>query len=160
MNSMPNEIKIIDRTRSVRAYAFAVIFFGIYNLLGTGNFQSFAMMFKGVSVLGVWCIYVFTVFYGICDVYCGTRIMRLEDWARKVAVFVTFVNVVLSFVFNKTVFANFRIFLDSGKAGIAADKVPSLYKYAVILAALVTLFEISVVFYFTRPSVKKMFRGE
>lgn len=157
---MPNEIKMMNKTTNVRPYAFAVILLGIYNLLGTGDFKSFAMMFKGVNVAGIWCVYVFTVFYGICDVYCGTRIMRLEDWARKAVVSVTFVNVVLGFIFNKTVFANFKVFLDSGMAGVAADKVPSLYKYAVILAALVTLFEISVVFYFTRPSVKKMFSGE
>lgn len=157
---MPDQLQITDRTKGVRSYAFAVIFFGIYELLGTGSYQSFAMMFKGIDSAVVWCVYVFTVFYGICDVYCGTRMMRLEDWARKVAVAVTFVNVILSFIFNKTVFANFKAFLVSGKAGVPPEQVPSLYKYAVILAALVTLFEISVVFYFTRPSVKKMFRRE
>ncbi len=148
----------MEKTRSTTIYAAAVMVFGAYSLLGAGSYASFALMFKGTNDAVVRGIYIFTVFYGICDIYCGSRMLRVEDWARKMVIILASMSVVLGFVFNGTVFANFKEFLTSGKAGVPPDEALIFYRYAVIFSALVTAFEISVVFYFTRPSVKKQFR--
>ncbi len=148
----------MEKTRGMTIFTTAVMIFGVYSLLGAGNYASFALMFKGVNGAAVRGIYLFTVFYGICGVYCGSRMLRAEDWARKMVVVLASMSVILGFALNGTVFANFKEFLASGKAGVRPDEVPAFYRYAVILSALVTAFEISVVFYFTRPSVKKQFR--
>lgn len=131
--------------------------FGVYTLLGAGSYGNFSSMFKGMNGAAVMAVYSFTVFYGICDIYCGSRMLRLEDWARKMVIAVTSASVLLGFAVNRTVFENFKAFLSSGKAGIPADQALPVYRYAVILAALVVLFEISVVFYFTRRSVRENF---
>lgn len=148
----------MEKTKGMTIYITAVMIFGAYSLLGAGSYSGFALMFKGVNGLAVRGIYIFTVFYGICDIYCGSRMLRAEDWARKMVVVLTSMSVVLGFVFNGTVFASFKEFLASGNAGVQPGQALTFYRYAVILSALVTAFEISVVFYFTRPSVKKLFR--
>ena len=148
----------MEKTKGMAIYASAVMIFGAYSLLGAGNYASFALMFKGVNGAAVHGMYIFTVFYGICGIYCGSRMLRSENWARKILVALASMSVVLGFVFNGTVFANFKEFLVSGKAGVPPGEALTFYRYAVILSALVTAFEISVVFYFTRSSVKKMFR--
>lgn len=148
----------MTRVRGINVYSTAVMMFGVYTLLGSGSYGNFSSMFKGINGAVVLMIYSFTVFYGICGIYCGSKMLKLEDWARKMVIAVTSVSVLMSFALNRTVFENFKSFLASGKAGIAAEQAVPVYRYAVILAALVTLFEISVVFYLTRPSVRKNFR--
>lgn len=148
----------MTRTRGISAYATAIMIFGVYNLLGSGSYGNFSAMFKGLNSAVVAGIYAFTVFYGICDVYCGSKMLKLEDWARKMVVGVTSISVILSFVLNKTVFTNFKDFISSGKAGVSLEQSGAIYKSAVILAALVTVFEISVVFFLTRPAVRRQFK--
>ena len=148
----------MTRVRGINVYSTAVMMFGVYTLLGSGSYGNFSSMFKGLNGAVVMVIYSFTVFYGICGIYCGSKMLKLEDWARKMVIAVTSTSVLMSFAINRTVFENFKVFLASGKAGVAAEQAVPVYRYAVILAALVTLFEISVVFYLTRPSVRKNFR--
>ena len=62
-------------------------------------------------------------------------------------------------VLNKTVLGNFKELIFSGKlAGITQEMVAPVYRYTVVLTALVTLFEISVVYFFTRSDVREQFR--
>jgi hypothetical protein len=148
----------MERSKSVTFYGVAIIAFGVYNLLGVGNFKQFSLMFKGLPQLITIAIYVFTILYGICGVYCGTKILKLEDWARKVIVGVTSISVMLGFLLNRMVMSNFKEFLLSEQAGITPDMISTVYRYAIVLTVLVTLFELSIIFYFTRPGIIKQFK--
>jgi hypothetical protein len=158
--SMPRDEEgiAVERSKGITFYGIAIIAFGVYNLLGVGNFKQFSLMFKGLSQLATIVIYVFTILYGICGVYCGTKILKLEDWARKVIVGVTSISVILGLLLNRMVMSNFKQFLLSEQSGITPDLFGTVYKYAIALTVLVTLFELSVIFYFTRPDVVKQFK--
>ena len=147
----------METARGIRRYGIALIIYGVYNLIGIGSFGQFAMMFKPLPQQVIFFVYVFTIFYGICGVYCGTRILRLEDWARKLVVGLTSVSVVSGLLLNRMVMGNFREYLASEASKLAPDMVAPVYKYAVILSALLTLFELSVIYYFTRPVITRQF---
>jgi hypothetical protein len=149
----------MERSRGVTVYGIALIAFGIYNLLGVGNFKQFSLMFEGLAQFIIIALYIFTVFYGICGVYCGIKILKLEDWARKVMVALAAVSVILGFILNKTVLNNFKEFLSSGQAQVPPEMLGGAYRYAVIFIILVTIFELSVIFFFTRPGVIRQFRS-
>ena len=116
------------------------------------------MMFRPLSASFVVSIYLFTIFYGICAVYCGTRILRLEDWARKVIVAMTSVSVISGLLLNRTVMANFKEFIMTEQSRVPPEIAGSVYNYAVIMTAVITLFELSVIFFFTRPRIVSQFK--
>ncbi|MBD3379213.1 MAG: hypothetical protein GF408_02005 [Candidatus Omnitrophica bacterium] len=146
-------------SRGTRIYSAALIAMGAYNLIGVGKYGEFARLFEGVHHIAVKGVYVFTIFYGICSVYCGARLLRLEEWARKVIVALTSLSVLIGITLNRTVLDNFRELLFSGElAGITGDMAAPVYRYTVVFTALVTLFEISVVYYFTRSDIRKQFK--
>ena len=147
----------MTRTRGITVYGTAMIVFGVYNLIGLGNYGQFSMMFRPLPHLFVLVIYLFTVLYGICGVYCGMKILRLEDWARKVMVVMTSISVLSGLLLNRMVMRNFREFIDSSQSNVPPELADPIYIYAVILTALVTIFEMSVVYYFTRPKVRDRF---
>jgi len=148
----------MERPRGITILGTAVILYGAYNLLGLGNYSGFAGMFKPLPPLVVRALYGFSVLYGVCAVYCGTRILRLENWARRLMVGITTVSVILGFLLNGTVMRNFRELIASGKVELPPDMAGSAYLYAAVIMALVTLFELVVVFYFTRPKVVETFK--
>ena len=147
----------MERSRGITVYGTAVIIFGVYNLLGVGSYRQFSLMFRPLPPFLITAVYIFTVLYGICGVYCGTRILRLEDWARKTVVGLTVLSVISGLLLNRTVMANFRDFLLTEQAGIAPDMAGPVYTYAVIITALITIFELSVIYYLTRPKVAEQF---
>ena len=147
----------MERSRGITVYGTAVIMFGAYNLLGAGNYRQFSLMFRPLTPLLITALYIFTILYGICGVYCGTRVLKLENWARKTVVGLTAFSVISGFLLNRTVMANFKEFLLSERVSIAPDMVGQVYTYAVIITAVVTIFELSVIYYFTRPEVVKQF---
>ena len=147
----------MERSRGVTVYGITVIAYGVYNLLGLANYKNFWIMLEGLPPALITGIYVFTSFYAVCGVYCGLRIMRLEDWARKVIIALTSVSVLLGLALNRTVMANFRTFVESGGGGVMPDQVSEVYMYAMIVLVVATLFEISIVYFFTRPNVSRQF---
>lgn len=146
--------------RGIRVYGIALIVYGVYSLVGIGSYGQFALMFKPLPQVIVAAVYVFTIIYGICGVYCGTRILRLEDWARKIIVVLTTVSLISGLFLNRTVLANFKDFLMSGQVKITPDMVGSVYTYAIIFTALAVFFELSIIYYFTRPGIIQQFRGD
>ncbi|MFQ5952982.1 MAG: hypothetical protein ACE5JK_06225 [Candidatus Omnitrophota bacterium] len=151
---------MMERSIGTRIYGVALIIFGVYNLLGAGNFKQFSFMFKGLAPFIIFSLYVFTIFYGISCVYCGTKILRLEDWARKMIVALASISVILGFLLNRIVIRNLKEFLLSEQSGITPDMYSSVYAYTIFFIVIVTLFEVSIVFYFTRPNVIHQFKQE
>ena len=115
-------------------------------------------MFKGLLSVVTAASYVFSIVYGICGVYCGMKILRLEDWARKAMVALTSASIVLGIFVNKTVMLNFKEYLLSGKVPIEPEMVGPVYNCMIVLTVLVTLFELSIVFFLTRQKVIEQFR--
>ncbi|MGB2631059.1 MAG: hypothetical protein WBD24_02895 [Candidatus Omnitrophota bacterium] len=148
----------MGRSKGVTFFGFAIVAYGIYNLLGAGSFKQFSIMFKGMPGLGIVGLYAFTLFYGICCVYCGIKALKLEDWARKTIVVLASISVILGFFLNRMVIRNFKEFILSDQSGITSGMMNGVYNYTIIIIVLATLFEISVIFYFTRPGVVRQFR--
>lgn len=148
----------MKRSGGVKFYGIALIVYGAYTLMGLGDYAQFGGMFKPLSGSIVLLVYLFTIFYGICGIYCGNRILKLEDWARRMMVGLTTISVIAGFLLNRIVMKNFDVMLSSSESGVTPDMAPSVYKFAVIFTALVTLFELSVVYYLTRPAVASQFK--
>ncbi len=140
-------------------YAIALMIYGAYNLLGALNYGQFADMLKGIPQPLLMLVYVFIVFYSICCVYCGSKILRLEDWARRFMVVLSAASVILGVVINPMVMRNFREFLASDSAGITPEMAGPVFRYIVALTFIFTLFEISVIYFFTRPRVAAQFEN-
>ncbi len=147
-----------DRTRGVTVYGRLIVLFGIYNLVSIGSLKEFAGMFKPLAPALVASIYFFTVFYGVCAVYCGIRILRLADWARKKMLVLVPISVVSGLFLNRIVMDNFRKTLEAGSFQVSLEASISVLRAAVIIMALITVFELSIIYFFTRPSVIAQFR--
>ncbi len=143
--------------KGIRVFGTLLIIYGVYNLIGIGNYRQFAIMFKGLPPVMTIGVYAFSIFYGICALYCGARILKLEDWARKVMVGLTSISVVLGFIFNRTVMTNFRDYLLSQAVNVPPELVGPVYRYMMVFTVLVTIFELSVIVFFTRHNVVSQF---
>jgi hypothetical protein len=150
----------MEMSRGIRIYGIALVVYGVYNLVGIGSYGQFASMFKPLPPVVITAVYVFTILYGICGVYCGTKILKLEDWARKIIVALTTVSLISGLLLNRTVMANFKDFLMSGQAKVTPDMVGPVYTYAIVFTALAAFFELSIIYYFTRPGVIQQFRND
>ncbi|GEM_PF-1930097 len=148
----------MERSRGITIYGTVIIIFGAYNLIGIGSYKQFSMMFQPLSSVLIIALYMFTILYGICGVYCGIRILKLEDWARQVIVGLAAVSVISGLLLNRMVMSNFRDFLLSEQSGISPELIEPVYRYTVLLSALITVFELSVIYFFTRPKVVNQFR--
>ena len=142
----------------IRIYGTAVILYGVYNLIGIGNYRQFTVMFKGIPGFATVLIYLFSIIYGICGVYCGSRILKFEDWARKAVVGLTSTSVALGFMLNKTVMFNFREYILSQKAAIPPELAGPVYRYMVVFIVLLTVFELSIIVFFTRHNIVNRFK--
>ncbi len=147
----------MERSKGVKIYGIAIIAFGIYNLLGVGGYKQFSLMFKPLAPALIFAIYLFTILYGICAIYCGTRLLRLENWARKLVLGLTTVSVISGFFLNKTVMANFKEFMLTEQSGVSPEMSGTVYTYAVFITAFITLFELSIIYFFTRPKIAGQF---
>ena len=148
----------MERSRGITIYGALIITLGIFNLLSIGGYKQFALMFYGLPSLIIIAIYVFTILYGIACVYCGSAVLKLEDWGRKVIVVFTMISVVIGLLLNRLAMSNLREFVFSEKSQVPPDIAGSVYNFSIILTAIVTLFEISIIFFLTRPSVKAQFK--
>ncbi|MEA3488778.1 MAG: hypothetical protein U9R44_00345 [Candidatus Omnitrophota bacterium] len=148
----------MEMSKGIKIYGIAVIVYGVYNLIGIGSFKQFSFMFQPLPSPVIAAVYIFTIFYGICGVYCGSKILRLEDWARKMILGLTVVSVISGLFLNRMVMANFRNFLMTEQSRVTPDMAGPVYTYAVVFTALVTIFELSIIYYFSRPGVIRQFR--
>lgn len=145
-------------SKGVKIYSTILMVSGLYNLLGVGKYPQFALLFEGIAPILIKAMYVFTILYGICNIYCGMRMFKLEDWARKVVVGLASFSIVSGLFLNRIVMANFKEMLLSGTfPEVDAAMVMPIYNSTIIVTALVTLFEISVVYFFTRRDIKEQF---
>ncbi len=148
----------MERSRGITIYGSLIIALGIFNLLSIGGYKQFALMFHGLPNLIIIGIYVFTILYGIACVYCGSAILKLEDWGRKVVVALTTISVIMGLLLNRLAMSNLKDFVFSDGSQVPPDIAGSVYNFSIILTAIVTLFEISIIFFLTRPSVKAQFK--
>lgn len=144
--------------KGIKVFGSAIMVYGIYNLAGLGDYWQFSVMFRPLPSFAVIPLYIFSILYGICGVYCGLRILRMEDWARRLMVGLTSVSVVIGLCFNRLVMANFEKLLLSGQLIIPPDEIGAVYTVTVIFIGLVTMFELFLIYYFTRPGVIAKFR--
>jgi hypothetical protein len=148
----------METSKGVRIYGIAIIVYGVFTLLGIGSFSQYSVMLEGLNRIAIVGLYVFTIFYGVCGVYCGARALRLEDWARKVIIGFTSASIVLGFLINRLVLTNLKDFLLSGQPQIPPDQVGAAYSFTIFFMILATMFELSIVFFFTRPGVVSQFK--
>ncbi|MDP8299679.1 MAG: hypothetical protein P9L88_07260 [Candidatus Tantalella remota] len=147
----------MSRSKGITVYGIMIIIFGAYVLLGVGKYGQFALMFKPLPGTLTVAIYLFTVLYGICAVYCGSRILKLEDWARKVLTVMAVISVTSGLFLNRIVMSNFKEYIASGNVDVPPEFVGPVYTYAIILTAVVTVFELSFIYFFTRSKVAEQF---
>ena len=148
----------MERSRGVTIFAIVIIGYGTFNLLGLSAYKNFTTMLEGIPHFFIPAIYAFTCFYAMCGIYCGLRILKLEDWARKFMVALTSISVVLGLLLNRTTLANFKIFAASSESQLSPDMVSDAYMYAVILVVFSTIFELALIYFFTRPQVANQFQ--
>lgn len=139
----------------IRAFSIALILYGAFNLLGYSKYDSFKMLCNGLPEMLIFAAYVYGVGYGIMSILCGTKIMRLEDWARKTAVVLVFISLVLGLLLTPTVLKNLSSYFDMISGVGPFEDFKRLY---VVFSIIFTLFEISLIYFFTRPKIKKYFK--
>ncbi|MDD5634041.1 MAG: hypothetical protein PHW46_02055 [Candidatus Omnitrophica bacterium] len=152
--------KTIQECKGISRYSTAIVIYGLYILVGAGNYRQFLIMFKGLDPFLVYVIYFFTVLYGISCLYCGVKIRKLEDWARKLMIIMTAISVASGLFLNRIAISNMRIYLLSGREAIPANVVETVFISSVIITAFTALFELSIIFFFTRPGVVREFSSE
>lgn len=145
-------------SKGIKFYSIMLILFGVYNLLGLVDRSQFSILFKDLSVFLVNVFYGFMVFYGICCCYCGMLLLKLENWARKLLIWMVSVSVIIGLFSNRMAIANLKVYLASEQSVVPPDMVGATYNYAITLTAVMTLFELSFIFFFTRPKVVKQFK--
>jgi hypothetical protein len=149
----------MEISKGVRIFGIAIIAYGVFILLGIGNFGQFSIMLKSLNNAIVVGLYVFTLLYGVCAVYCGIKVLRLEDWARKVIIAFTVTSIISGFLLNRLVLSNLKVFLLSEQSRIPPDQVGAAYSLTIFFMALATIFELSIVFFFTRHGVVSQFKS-
>ncbi|MBF0216219.1 MAG: hypothetical protein HQL30_04405 [Candidatus Omnitrophica bacterium] len=142
----------------IKVFSYLIIFYGVYHLLGIGDFEHFSIMFKGLPKVVTLFLYFFSVLYGVCGLYSGAKILKKEDWARKFFLVLTVVSVVLGFGVGSTVIANFREFIFSKASGIPSAYAQDVFRMGLVFTSLATVFELAVVVFFTRPRIVALFR--
>ncbi|HNX90761.1 MAG TPA: hypothetical protein PKY78_02825 [Candidatus Omnitrophota bacterium] len=141
----------------IKIYAGVVVGYGFYMLLGAADFSYVSSLMKGLPYFAILAIYAFMVLYGVTGVYCGMRMMRFENWARRVIVVMTSVSLIQGFLIGNLVMSNFKEFVMSGKAGLPVQDAGMAYQAAAFMTVISTILEISILVFFTRGSVIKSF---
>lgn len=140
----------MDIKRWIRVYGALIVVYGIYSLIGTGTYSQFSVLLTGIPDLLIVLIYIFSIFYGISCAYCGLRVLKLQNWARKTIIAFTSVSVILGFLLNKTVMGNFKDLIYSGQMDVPVELAGSVYKYMIGFVVLTTIFELSLVIFMDR----------
>lgn len=141
----------------IRMFAVAHIIYGIFNLFGLNNYKDFKNLLTGYPEAVIFIIYGFGIVYGIMCIFCGSKILKLEDWARRIAVILVIASLFLGLFTNPVALKNIRTFYGYGQQFGGADP-EAVIKGFLLFAIFFTLYELAFVFYFTRGRVKEHFR--
>ncbi|OGW76093.1 MAG: hypothetical protein A2Z72_01885 [Omnitrophica bacterium RBG_13_46_9] len=140
----------------IKIFAIALVIYGVITLLGLGSYSDFKLLCKGFPQAVIFIIYIFAVGYGILGILCGSRILRMEEWARKTAVMLVLMSLLLGLLMNPVMFRNLEgFYAEKGQAAAGLDLIIKSYILSTIIF---TLFELSFVYYFTRTRIKELFR--
>jgi len=143
--------------RKIRVFGTIFIFYGILNLVTYSNYQDFARVSNGLPALLVRFLFCFGIAYGVVGVLCGTRILRLEEWARRTAlIFVAFSLVSGIFVAPVTI-GNMKKMFEALPQPVTASVSDMLNAY-VFIAGIFTFFELLFVYFFTRQDTGHYFK--
>jgi len=143
--------------RSVRAFAIGLIVYGAINLLGNAGYEDFKLLCKGLPQLVILTVYIFGIGYGIMSILCGTRILKFENWARKTAIVLVLVSLLVGLLVTPIAARNLETFY-SVNADIRNIPLDNLVKVYMFFTVIFTLFEILFIYFFTRPKMKGYFK--
>lgn len=149
----------MTKMNGIKIYASSLIFYGAYTLLGATSYQQFSKVFMDFPTPAIFSVYLFTVLYGVCCVYCGLRLPKLENWARKTIIIAATISIVLGLSLNPMLSRNIRHLVDSGVIETSTISSDVMVRIMFFLTALLTMYELSVIYFFSRRSVKSMFRN-
>ncbi|NQT22310.1 MAG: hypothetical protein HQ579_02610 [Candidatus Omnitrophica bacterium] len=141
----------------VRVFAILLIIYAVISLLGSKNFNEFKQVCQGLPEPIIYLVYLFGIGYSIICIKCGLSIMRYEDWARKTAVVLVLISLILGALMTPLMLRNLKVVYAANPALKGAD-LDMLVRSTGILTLLFTFFELAFVFYFTRIRVKKLFK--
>ena len=121
------------------------------------NYKEFKSLFTGYPNQIILLIYGFGIMYGIMCIFCCTKILKLENWARKIAVGLVAISLFLGLFTNPVALKNIRMLYEQGQqfGGLTLD---TIIKSFLIFAVIFTLYELMFVFYFTRSKIKGYFK--
>ena len=141
----------------IRIFAVTHIIYGIINLFGSNNYKDFKELLTGYPNAAIFIIYGFGISYGIMCIFCGSKILKLEDWARNTAVILVITSLFLGLFTNPVALKNIRTLYGHGQQFGGAD-LDTVIKGFLLFAIVFTIYELAFVFYFTRGKVKEHFR--
>lgn len=142
--------------KAIRIFAIIFIIYGIINLFGLANFNDFKELLSGIPQPFIFLIYAFGICYGIMCIICGSKILRLEEWARKTAVILVLISLILGVFTSPIMMRNLRSFYATQLE--QASNIDTLMRGAAFLAIIFTIFELSFAYYFTRSRIKGQFK--
>lgn len=143
----------------VKVYAASLIIYGLYVMFGMGTFSQFSLLFMTQTRSVSLSLYCFLMVYGVICLYCGTRLFKSANWARRtVLVFVT-ISIILGIFFSPTAIRNISFLAYTGQLYIPVGPVEQAVRAAVLLTFLFSAYELSLIFFFTRKKIKKQFIG-
>jgi len=145
--------------QGIKVFSIIFVIYGALNLLNYTSYNDFAVLCSGLPRFLVVLTYSYGVAYGIVGILCGTKIMKLENWARKTAIGFVLASLVIGLFLTPVVFNNTKTFYAEKMmtANISADDFTRTF---LLFTIIFTLFEISFVYYFTRPSIISFFKRE
>ena len=143
--------------RSIRAFAIGLILYGAINLLGNAGYGDFKILCKGFPEPIILAIYIFGIGYGIMGILCGTRILRFENWARKTAIGLVLMSLLIGLLITPQTLKNLELF-HSENIALQNVSLRGLVKTYISFAVIFTLFEISFIYFFTRLKIKGYFK--
>ena len=142
--------------RNIRTFAIGLILYGAINLLGNAGYGDFKLLCKGFPEPVILAIYIFGIGYGIMSILCGTRILRFENWARKTAIVLVLMSLLIGLLITPQTLKNLELF-HSENLALQTVSLRGLIKTYIFFAVIFTLFEVSFIYFFSRSKVKTCF---
>lgn len=143
-------------TQGVRTLIIMLIIYGVINLLGAANYKDIKMLCTGLPSAVIFAIYIFGVAYGVSCIFCGTKMLRLEDWARKTAIVFTFISLLLGLLLMPLAQKNLSVFYPTNIAWQDVS-LGVLKKITMTFNVIFVAFELAFIYFFTRPRIKEHF---
>lgn len=144
-----------NKNSGIRSFGIMLIVYGVINVFSYINFKEFKEICAGLPQSVIYSIFAFGIIYSIMCIKCGSSILKLEEWARKIAVILVLTSLLLGLFLTPIMLENAKGIYRQ-KFGAAAN-LDAAIRTIVIFAVFFTIFELAFVLYFTRPKVKEYF---